>query len=554
MAKRQRKPILAALAGIVLLGLAACSGVGDTASVGDGSDITLVMENSPSGPLTRNFTPFSTTSAANALGSLTMIYEPLLQFNLLRAGQTYPWLAESYDWSNGGRTLTLKLRNGVKWTDGQDFTSADVAFTFGLVQRNTALNRNGLDISGVSAPDAHTAVLNFGRVSFVDLYYIGSQVIVPEHIWSKVGDPVTYVDANPVGTGPYVLETFSPQGYTLVRNTKFWQPGKPKIGKLNFPAFDSNTSANLALANGSLDWAGNFVSNIQQTYVARDPNTHKYWSPAANVVSLIPNLTVEPLNDLAVRRAISAALDRSQISKDGEQGTEPPATSAGGLVLPLYDSYLDPSVANNLVQDKASVRSILTSNGYSDRNGHWVGRNGKPIAFTVEVPSSYSDYVTDAQVIAEQLNSQGFQVTVKTLTVNEWSSDLPNGTFQSTIYWSSSGPSPYYMYDNWLDSGLTKPIGQAATGDIERFQNPQAQDLLRQFANSTDGDAQRQAIQGLERITAEQLPVIPLMYGVDWGEYNTSKVTGWPTESNPYQQPQPSPPYNEYTVLQLRPA
>jgi peptide/nickel transport system substrate-binding protein len=102
------------------------------------------------------------------------------------------------------------------------------------------------------------------------------------------------------------------------------------------------------------------------------------------------------------------------------------------------------------------------------------------------------------------------------------------------IHWSGSGDTPFYVYDSWVDNTLSAPIGQSAGGDQERYSSPQAQSLINKY-ESASTDAQRTAaIQGLELLTADQLPVVPLLYGVVFGEYSTQHFTGWPSPANPY--------------------
>ena len=103
------------------------------------------------------------------------------------------------------------------------------------------------------------------------------------------------------------------------------------------------------------------------------------------------------------------------------------------------------------------------------------------------------------------------------------------------------------------NSNLTAPIGQAATGDQSRFNSPDAQAALAEFANSNDQATQTDALNKLQHVVADQAPVIPLLYGAAWDEYSTKKFTGWPTPANPYMNPTPNSPFMEYTVLQLVP-
>jgi peptide/nickel transport system substrate-binding protein len=120
--------------------------------------------------------------------------------------------------------------------------------------------------------------------------------------------------------------------------------------------------------------------------------------------------------------------------------------------------------------------------------------------------------------------------------------------------YSTSGPTPYFMYDQFLDDTITAAIGKNATGDFERFYSPQAESYLKQFASTNDTTTQTNDVVGMEQIIATQLPVIPLLFGVAWFEYNSSHFTGWPSQSNPYDPGQPEGPFDEYTILHLKAA
>lgn len=538
------------------LGVAAC-GSSATSSPGSSSSATLTMESSPSGPITKDFNPFSPSSAANILGATNMIYEPLLQFDLLKPGVTYPWLATSYTWSNGGKTITFQIRSGVKYSNGSPFTAADAAAVFSLLKKFPAINTNGLPITSASSSGS-TLVVNFSSPAYVLLYYIASTPMVDPSIWGKVANPDTYADPNPIGTGPYMVSTFSSQGVTLTRNPHYWQAGEPHVAKLDFPAYDSNTSANLALEQGTLDWAGNFVSDIKSAYVAKDPAANHYWMAPLQTETLIPNLDKFPFNSLAVRQAVAVGVNRTIISADGENNEQPPAVGAGtltGLTLPLDSSYLTPQTDQYTTSyDPAKAKQILEAAGWKmGSNGFFKSPSGQTLAFTIQDPSAYTDFITDDQIMASELKSAGMDVTVSGVSVSAWTANLGSGNFQAIAHWGNSGPSPYYLYNNWMNSSLSAPIGSTATGDYERFKSPQADAYLNQFASTNNTATQMADVVSLEKIEATQLPVIPLFYGVAWDEYNTSKFTGWPTPSNEYAPGEPAQPFNEITVLRLRP-
>ena len=99
------------------------------------------------------------------------------------------------------------------------------------------------------------------------------------------------------------------------------------MATLNYVTFDSNTSANLALEQGELDWAGNFVPNIRSLYVAKDPQHNHFWFPPLRSYGLVLNITQHPFDNVSVRQAISFALNRQQIVSAGEQNEQPAAVS-----------------------------------------------------------------------------------------------------------------------------------------------------------------------------------------------------------------------------------
>ena len=229
-----------AVAGALSLGIAACgsssnNGSGNTGSVKMGK--TLVVESTPLSPMTDTFNPFSLTSTGYLTNAISLYNEPLFIFNTLNSAQApIPMLATGYSWSNSGKTLTLTIRSGVKWNDGKPFSASDVAYTFNLLKSNPKLYTSGAPIvTSASAPSATSAVLNFATPQYANLFLIGQVYIVPQHVWSSVSDPATYSDASPVGTGPFMLDKFSPQGYTLKPNPHYWQKSKVHVPEVRLP-------------------------------------------------------------------------------------------------------------------------------------------------------------------------------------------------------------------------------------------------------------------------------------------------------------------------------
>jgi len=550
------------LAIALAMGIAACSNSQASGPSGMAKGQPLVIVSNTGQTFARTFNPFVSTSLGNSNNTTALIYEPLLMFNTMQPSRpAIPWLATAYQWSNGGKTLTLTIRKGVKFSDGKPMTAKDVAFTFNLLKNNPSLTPASPPPvpASATAPNPTTAVLTFNQPEYANLFLIGGTYIVPQHIWQKISNPAAFADPNPVGTGPYAVSQFSTQKYTLTRNKKYWQLSKVQVPSVIFPNYVSNDTANPDLSNGLIDYAGNAVSNVQANFLDRSPEFHTWtshqpWFSANNVVTLWLNVARAPLNDPKVRLAISAGVDRRQLSVQGETNYERSATSSSGLLLPIDQKLLDPTYANDLkpTSDRAKVARLLKSDGWSKVNGKWT-KHGKTIRFSIEDPAAYTDYATDAQLIATQLNDLGFDVSFKGVQATQWYADYPVGNFDAMIHWGSQGPNPYYYFQNWLDSSQSAATGKPAAADYGRFNSPEAEKALAQFAGTNDPTVQHTALSTLQRIVSTQAPVIPLLYGAAWYEYTTKHYTGWPTANDQYNNPAPNNPYILSTILHLKP-
>jgi peptide/nickel transport system substrate-binding protein len=552
--------LLAASAALLATALiAGCGGSSHKSSSANAAETTgssssvLTVESSQQNAITKNFNPFIQSSAAALLGATSLIYEPLLQTNAIKPGQYYNWLATGYTWADGGKSITFTIRPGVKWSDGTPMTAADVAFTFNMLKKYPDVNTTGLAVKSVSST-GNQVTLHFATPQYANLQNIAGQTyIVPQAVWSKVGDPGKYADPDPVGTGPYGVSQFSSQGITLKANPTYWG-GKPAVGTVQFPTYASANTALSALQTDQLHWAGNFIPGVQQVFVNGHSNHHVWFTPI-QTNSLMPNLTKFPTNQLAVRKAISMAIDRTALSEQAEGGIEPPVSNASGLTLPIFQQFLHPSVANmtlNPHSDVAGAKQVLQQAGYvMGSDGLFRTKSGQKLTIDITNPSSFSDYATGDQMIAGWLRKAGIDARFVGQSVTAWSSDIASGNFQLTSHWSQTSVSPYQLYNSWLNSALAT---NNAAGNFERLKDPNVDAQLNKLAQANSVSEQQADVAPIEQYVAQNMPIIPTVYGVVFDEYNTSKFTGWPSESNPYESGSPNAPTNEVVILRLRPS
>jgi peptide/nickel transport system substrate-binding protein len=521
---------IAATATVAAAGLLAACG----SSSGSGSASAGSSKSGPTGILTvatgataypDDFNLYSPNAEDATNG---MIYEPLFFYDTAKAGDIKPWLGTSYAWSAGGKTLTVQLRHGVKWTDGKPMTSADVVFTFDQALHTTALNKFGLPLASVSANGTYGVKINFTKPAYTDAYYaLGRVEILPQHVWQSIKNPATFLNQHPVGTGAYTVTKFSPQAFELTANPHYYMPGLPHFKTVRFLSYSGNTTLDAAISAGQLDWSGAFIPNIKKTYLAKDPKFVVSDIPLATTF-LVPNMATGPTTKLAIRQALSAAVNRSFISNTVYDGYAP-ASNPEALITPNYNSVLDPKLAQATFASSgaAAAKHILTQAGIAT-----------PLKLTVKMVAGYTDYLSDLQIIQQELKPAGIDLSIDQEAYTAFISDQDNGNFQLLMDSFGYTPDPWSYYYSLLDSTIAPAIGKADTvGNFGRYHNAQVDSLLSQIGGTTDATTQKTAFEKIENIFTQAVPLIPLWESQDEIEFNGHFVSNIPTVSNPYGAP-----------------
>ena len=541
-----RRRVLAGGAGGALAVLLAASGCSKSSS----GPRLLTIPREDMGTFTRNFNPF-TTNSAPMTGQA--VYEPLLIVNPL-SGEIIPWLAESWAMSDDAASLTFHLRPGVTWSDGRPLVAKDVVTTFAVHRAVTG----GYDyLDSVTANNATAVTLTFTRPCSVALQELGSQLIAPDHVWSAISEPAKYPNPDPVATGPFTKVTsFQAQSFDLMPNPTYWGNKRQdddvgdstsssatastaehaSVPGIRMLAFAGNDSANLAAVSGDVDWAPQYMADIQTAYIDKDPTHRHYWFPGADsTIQWTLNTTKAPYNDPAFRKALSQAVDRTTICATGMSGYAQPADPTG--LGDSFRAWKDPAVAAAplCTYDKAAAAAALDAAGYTlGADSKRLGLDGKPLALTISVGSTSSDWVSVAQIIVQNLADVGISATIDSPDWSEVTAALETGTFETAVCWSSLGATPYTYYEATMSTQKVKPIGTHALENYHRFGDEQATALLSQFAATTDQARQIEICHQIQQRYADQLPVIPLFPGPIWGAYTDEHFTGWPSQDNPY--------------------
>jgi peptide/nickel transport system substrate-binding protein len=482
-----------------------------------------------------NFNPLNLGNFAT--GTQGLIYEPLFLYNPV-SNSYMPWLATSGTWK--GTTYTITVRSGVKWSDGQPLTGADVAYSINLARTNKSdpYAANVASVTGATA-NGNTVTVTFsnppGYTNWQD--FLWKAPVLPQHVWSKLSakDQITGANTHPVGTGPMVLDTYNPQEVAYKTNAGWWATSalglqfhfKYLVDLLNG---SNNVELSALTANPpTVDWSNNFIPGVNQlvsglngaggyglkTYYPKSP-----YMLSANTVWLEPNTTKAPMNNVNFRKAVAYAINPAQIQSAVYGGIVQPANPTG--LLPNLSSYINTGVVKQFGFhfDPALAKQFLAKSGYHGQN------------ITIEVPDGWTDWMAGIQVIAQDLNAVGIKATpiypqyaarTQDLTVGKYDFALDNNAGADSTPWS------------YFQRVYNLPIQSQQTAQLnwERFNSPKDWKLVQQAGVTPVTDtAKLDTIYGqLEKDFLQQLPQIPVWYNGAWFQGNTQYWTNYPAAS-----------------------
>ncbi|MFT4978753.1 MAG: peptide/nickel transport system substrate-binding protein [Myxococcota bacterium] len=510
----------------------------------------LVVSKEQQASWVRNFNPLLPGSR---WPSSAGIYEPLLIFDPF-AGEYVPWLATSHRWLDDAGGVRFVIREGVRWSDGVDFTASDVKFTFDLILREPALDTGGVGafIESVELDGEGAVVVRFRRPYSPGLDRMAHIPIVAEHIWSLIEKPAAFSNPDPVGTGPFTeILRFDTQLWELGRNADYWQPGRPAVEALRFPALPSNEQAALALITGEVDWAANFIPAIDRIFVARDPEHNRYWFPqVSGSIFVFPNLTRPPLDDPRVRKALSLAIDRELVVDVAMYGYTSPSTPSG--LSDGFSAWRDPALEASIdwvEHDLVRAGALLDEAGYRLDSDGIRRRDGEPLSLVFSTISGWSDWVLAAQVISQSLRGIGVPVAVKSYDSGALMERVSKGDFDIAMGWTAEGPTPYAQLASLMDGRRRRPLGEPGQENWHRYDNPEVTALFEAFEQTGDLTEQRRLLLEVQSVFAEDAPAIPLFLNPTWGQCSTRRFVGFPSAADPYARLSPNNPPETLLVM-----
>ncbi len=503
----------------------------------------------------------------SSTGLHQMIYEYFFYQNL-QTGEYIPWLAESYEYNDDFTAVTVKLRDGVTWSDGEAFNADDVVFTYNLLRDNPGMtwaSEANKWVASVEKVDDLTVRFNLkkanprfhlNREAFPAVGIWGGITILPQHIWEGQ-DPVSFKNSDPVGTGPYRLVKATQTALTYERRDDWWgtkvfgvTPG-PKT--VTFQYVGSPTSVALALASNEIDTPFIGILSLAdfKAVAARNPNVRAWYkdAPYAWLDPCPRPLMVQnanpPWDKKEARWALSYLIDRQAIVNLAYEGTTVPSWG----IWPFYDGlkpYFD--AIQDLLEkypttayDPAKADELFKSLGYQKgADGYYVSADGKPLTARYVVNSNSSEEMKVSQVLADQLEAGGIKVEVQPLSDPVLADTILKGEYDIKLHSFCPG----YIYDNLelFHSKYYVPLGESAPWyerNSFRFKNEAFDAIVDEMAGTppTDEEKIKDQFHRAVEILFDELPVVMMVQAPALVPFNTTYWVGWPSADNPWNMP-----------------
>lgn len=412
-----------------------------------------------------------------------------------------PELAERWTIEEDGRAYRFALRHGIRWHDGQPFTSADVKFTFeqALLKYHSRTRAALQDLlERIDTPDDYTAVFRLRRPysPLLQRLDVVEASIIPKHVYADQDLLAGDATRHPIGTGPFRFVSYTPADrVVLERSPSYFRAGLPGVDRLVFRILPNAATAVAALEKGEVDYVGGVagpeVERLRHTPgIALVSGTGGSGGSVCEDV-LIPNLARRPLNDLRVRRAIAMALDRQFIVDHVYFGQGRPAT---GPISHLLTWAYTPDVRQYPHDVAASARLLDEAGVRPDTNGERFA-----IAFT-----HANTQQRLGQTVREQLKAVGITVNLETLDFNAAVDRVfVKKTFDLGMASYCNGADP--------DIGVRRVyvssnIGAFPFSNGAGYRNPRIDELFDEASRFADRDARRARYVEIQKILAEDVP------------------------------------------------
>jgi len=545
MVSRRKLAVSIGIVAVAAVSLLAASWASASSKAAYPRNKTLITSGTQWGPIS-GMNPYGGSYATGMVG---LVNETLLRFNPL-TDKYINWLAKSAKFSGKpgsvSKTFIIKVRPGIKWSNGKKFSAADVAFNIKLGRYTTAFwNVLYTNLKSVKAKGDTVTIKFKSTPNYAQWQNLMWNLPMMNPAQYKGITQTTFTSFSPkvpIGTGPYTLGSIDPTIRVVWKKKPVWWAAKQKVSPSPVPSFiidlcnTNNTNALGGLLTAIEDLNNNYIVGINQYVSNGKMQTYfpgKPYDLAANTAWLTPNTKHTPLNDKAFRKALATSIDVGNIINNDYHNLVTKADATG--LLKIWKKWINSSQVSSLgfSFNTTKAKAMLKTAGYKTGAGGYVeNKDGSPLELSIAVPSGWSDWETAETMIVNSAKAAGIHIVIKVGDFNAYAAARNNGTFDLVIdntYQMSDNP---YTFFNGL---FHKPILTAQTfANFSRYDNEGAWVLTKKLDKTPLGaTAKRKAImKSLQKVTLTDLPNIPLWYNGVWAQTQNKYWKNWPSSTS----------------------
>lgn len=446
-------------------------------------------------------------------GSLLRLDENTLEY--------IPHMAESYTISDDGLTFTFKLRQGLKWSDGQPLTAQDFKWAYDQATKpeNGYPYLSQLDfISSYEALDDYTIQVKIDEVYAPALGQMAGLITpLPKHIWENLdwSDPEKNPEINhpTVVSGPYKLVDWKRDQFAIFEaNENYWYHGAPNITRQTIEIVPDQDIAYQKMKTGESDTAPITPENLEEARQLDNITVYEWWSVSASTTFIGLNLRQgHPTEDINVRHGLNYAIDKELLTEEVMLGQAKRTCS----IYPETSWAYTPDVPCYEYDPERAIEEFARA-GYTFQDGQMLDANGEQLTLNLLYgPNTNKVRELIAVAVQDFLAEIGIKVEVRAMEWNSFLEELraAEPTWDMTILAISSTPEPHTTFPWWLEENIPQMNFSAYINkDVER--------LFQEAGATYDIETRKEKYAEIQRIIAEESPRIFLYYGKSWSGQN----------------------------------
>ena len=455
----------------------------------------------------------------------TQLFAALLRFD--DEWNPQPYLAESWEISDDGLTVTVRLRDNARFHDGHPITSEDVKFSIETYQQNHPFKPMYAPVQSIETPDPLTAVFRLSDPHPAILLAFSSQlgVVIPKHVYGETDDirkhPQNSQDV--VGSGPFKLKEFKPGEYIIMeRNEDYFLEGRPYLDRIVYKKISETTSRVISLEKNDVDMTAfesdaEFLNRLKKNgHLTLTPDGYSAIGP---LEWLAFNTMNEPFDDKRVRQAFAYALDKEFIVNVLYGGY---AQRSTGPIHP--GSVFGPKDVNPYRLDLDKAQALLDEAGYPPDG------DGVRIRTTLDFIPAGGAWKRKAEYVKAQLKKIGVDVTIKaSADFRGWLKTVSNHEFDMTLDSVFNWGDPVIgVHRTYQSTNIRKGVPWHNT---QQFQSAEVDAVMERAGKELDQEKRKALYQEMQRLVVEEAPIAYLHTSPYHTVYNHERVGNPPVNS-----------------------